>query len=193
MSTARAVLLALAAMAIGVAGGRALPRATLAVAMPSAPPAAPDRSCQAERAELATTRGKLAICLAYARPSSEPAPAPATTAAPDEPAGAWSGTLDGLLAEAQKARARDEASRELVYLRYRDGRIRAYRPEDGPPDAGDLDGARITMRKLPDGTWERYDPPPHIVKLAGPPGPDGLVTMPDGRRVRYVFTDAGAP
>jgi hypothetical protein len=73
-----------------------------------------------------------------------------------------------------------------------DGAIRAYRPEDGPPDAGDLEGARVIMRKLPDGVVEQYDPRPETVRLFGPPGPDGLYTHPDGHRVRFVFTDGGA-
>jgi hypothetical protein len=99
--------------------------------------------------------------------------------------------MDALLAEMQRAHAKDENARELFYVKYRDGKIRSYLPEEWPD--GGIDGGRITMHKLPDGTWEDYDPPPHIVQMAGPPGRDGIVTMPDGRRVRWIFTDGGAP
>ena len=144
------------------------------------------------------------VVMAYAAPRANPAPAPTLApAAPSKdhgmdapaPAGAPAAPqgLDALLAEMVKLGAEEESLPELIYVRHRDGRVRYYRPEAWPPDGGDTDGARVVRRKLGDGTWEDYDPPAHIVKMAGPPGPDGLVTMPGGRRVRYVFTDAGAP
>jgi hypothetical protein len=101
--------------------------------------------------------------------------------------------MDAIRAMLPEIRADNESARELVYVKYRNGRVRAYRPDEWPPDGGDADGARVIMRKLPDRTWESYDPPPEVVRMAAPAGPDGLVTLPDGTRVRYVFTDAGAP
>ena len=189
------VIVSLVGMAAGIAVGRALPRGTPFVASsPSSStrvPAAPDRTCQAVRSELATVKAQLGICMAYAAPRAAPAPTsepiPAPPLAAPEPQ-----SIDAMLAELPAIRARRENARELVYVEYGGGRVRSYLPEEWPPDGG-IDGGRVIMRKLPDGTWESYDPFPQIVQMAGPPGPDGLVVMPDGRRVRYVFTDAGAP
>jgi hypothetical protein len=188
VTTTRALTISFVAMALGVVFGWTLPRkvpAPQVVTGATSPPTID--ACRDVRNELTSTRGRLAICEAYAR-HVEPTPAPTTTdTALAKPSG-----MDALLIEAQKVHAWAEASRELIYLRYRDGAIRAYRPEDGPPDAGDLEGAKVIMHKLPDGVVEQYDPRPETVRLYGPPGPDGLYTHPDGTRVRFVFTDAGA-
>jgi hypothetical protein len=195
----RTVVVSLVAMCIGVAVGRTLPRETKAVARSassSAPvPAAPDRACKATRAELATVKAQLGVCMAYAQPRADPAPAPEPPHEPPPPALAEPQGMDAIRAEIQKIgaeREKWESSREVVVVENRDGRWKYYRPEDWPPDGGDM-GARVVMRKLPDGTWEEYDPSPRTVRMAGPPGPDGLVTLPGGKRVRWVFTDAGAP
>jgi hypothetical protein len=175
-------------MATGIAVGRALPRSAPAAANqppPSAPaPTAADAACQAMRAQLVTVKSQLGVCMAYAAPRAMPAPPPASPAEQE--------SIDGILAELPAIHARTEHARELVMVQYRDGRVRSYLPDEWPP-AGGLDGGRVTRRKLPDGTWEEYDPTPQIVQMAGPPGPDGLVTLPDGMRIRWVFTDAGAP
>ena len=193
MTAARTIGACLVAMGVGIAIGRGLPQGTSTVAStPSSTtpdPAAPDRACEATQAQLATVKAQLAVCMAYRAPGTTPAP---PTPAPPSAAPAEHQSIDGILAELPAIHARTESARELVYVQYRDGRVRSYLPEEWPP-AGGLDGGRVTMRKLPDGTWEEYDPLPQIVQMAGPPGPDGLVSLPDGMRVRWVFTDAGAP
>lgn len=178
------LFLCLGAMAAGIVLGRALPRETTAV--PSAPVSTkPDRSCETVRAQLASAKAQLGACMAYVSPPLASAPTGAAPV-PAAPEG-----IDAMLATLPEIRARREDATELVYVRYGDGRVRSYLPEEWPP-AGGIDGGRVILRKLPDGTWEDYDPPPQIVQMSGVPGPDGLVTLPDGRRVRYVFTDAGA-
>lgn len=193
MTRGRAFVLSFAAMAVGVVVGRALPREAAADVRSASPrttraPGARDRTCETERAELATLKAQLGACMAYARPRADPAPAlTRAPAAPAEPQG-----MDAILAMLPEIRAESESARELVYVKDRNGRIRAYRPEEWPPEGGDVGGARIIMRKLADGTWESYDPSPEVARMAGPAGRDGLVTLPDGTRVRYVFTDGGA-
>jgi hypothetical protein len=94
--------------------------------------------------------------------------------------------IEGLLAELPKTAWMDRA--ELVFVRYPDGTVRAFKPEEWPPEAGTT-GGRVASRRRADGTIEEYDPAPEIRALAGP---DGIMTRPDGTRVRFVFTDAGA-
>jgi hypothetical protein len=108
-----AFVLSLAALAVGVALGRALemrertPALARSASPPPRSPAAPDRVCGAVRAELATAKARLGICLVYAQPAVE---------------------------------VPREGGRELVLVEDPDGSVSSYPPDAWPPGGVDLDG-----------------------------------------------------
>lgn len=184
MGTRRALILSLAAGIVGVILGRALPHETPgASAVPgtaSSPPAAmPPLDCKAERAELTTTRARLAICMAYCPTAVAPEPTVATAPEPTE-----------RLAPALAELMRQTRYTEVVYVRRHDGTVRAYRAAEWSPDGSE----QIFARSLPDGRIVGPDGEPTVYRrLRDLAGPDGAITYPDGNKVEVAKPDAGAP
>ena len=191
------VMVALVAGLVGLVAGRLLPRpapglALLGSARRSAPVMAP-ADCKADRAQLASMRTQLAICMAYRDPS-EPAPGSSASrepsASPDPPREgmAW------VAAEARRLHERDALYPEAVYVRRKDGADDIYRPNEHSPDSDD-----VYARKFLDGTILYYlgpdagarSDPDAWGSLRDLAGPDGL--MIGKTRVVFLKPDAGVP
>jgi hypothetical protein len=199
------VVLALVAGVAGLLAGRAMPHAPAPTAntTPTAPPTAPAQ-CRPERAQLASTRAQLAICMAYRAPSTDAEPV--SSASPEPPAHpipAHESLAQGMARLASDPDARKFGDRlvsypEAVLVRKADGTQGIYRPDEHSADSDD-----VYARKLPDG---------HIIYYLGPDAgprsdPDAWGSLrdladlsPDGQTVvsgttRLVFPrrDAGSP
>jgi hypothetical protein len=169
----RSVLLAVVAGAVGLVVGRVLPQGTpgYGTVASAAPAASAPNQCNAMRADLASARSQLVICLALGTPSAEPPPAsPAPTAPASAPPSEGTARLLALLAEARKDGERLDRLPEAVIVRHADGTETIYRPDEHPPDGEDA-----YARKFPDGRIRYYAGPD-----AGPRSdPDAWVLLKD--------------
>ena len=129
------LVLAPAAALAGLLLGRALPRAAPTSApVPSAlsvPLAVAPAECKEERAQLASTKAQLAICMAYRQP--EPA-APEPSAPTDRPSQGFAGFA--AWAQARKPSERLENYPEAVFVRKPDGTQVIYRPDEHSAEIG---------------------------------------------------------
>lgn len=199
MTIRRCLVFALLAGFVGAFVGRAVRRDALgAQAAPSAssaPLAATthDESCKPERAALASTRVKLAMCIARgtwaldAEPSSAP-----ERAEPDLPADAFDPRGASRVEEIRRNRALFDDYPEAVIVQHHDGTTGVYKPDEWPDDG---DGV-IIARKLPGGrigfyagpeAGPRSDPaafrpsePAQVPATRWEVEPDGTITI-DGR------------
>jgi hypothetical protein len=81
-------------------------------------------------------------------------------------------------------------------VRRADGTTRIYRPEDWAPES-----EQIIARRFPDGSTRWYagpdagprSDPAAFVPLRDLAGPDGVVTLSNGRRIQLHIQDAGPP
>jgi hypothetical protein len=193
--TARICLvLALLAGVVGAFIGRAMPRdAPSSQATPSASSAPSTaepagRSCKPERAELASSKAHLAICMAFAAraPETEPSGVPEPDAPELKPTDAQRISSSE---EIRRNRKRLDSYPEAVIVQHDDGRTGVYLPDEWPIDG---DGV-IIARKLPSGElgWyagpdagPRSDPaafrpsdPPNIPSVTWGREPDGTITV----------------
>ena len=192
------LVLALATGIVGLVAGRLLPRGAPSPVVGSATSAASAVAleCTTERAQLASTRTQLAICMAYRaepepelEPGSPSSEAPAAAAPPEGLAGfaAW--------AQARKPHERLENYPEAVLVRRADGTRAIYRPNEHSSDSDD-----VYARKAIDGTITYYlgpdagprSDPDAWGSLRDLAGPDGTVVMGGTRLMRFGTPDAGA-
>lgn len=190
MTIHRSLALALALIA-GVGGaliGRAVPRSepsaqTSASASPTSSNIAPtSHGCNAERAELASTRAQLAVCMAINMRPSKAAPSAAPEASAPDPQNSESPVI-------RRNRELLEGDSEVVIVRRSDGTIGIYKADEWPSNG---DG-RIIGRKFPNGQIGWYSAPaasspadPDAGPQPNPPmfrgtsidiGPDGRLTV----------------
>jgi hypothetical protein len=202
------------ALIAGVAGafiGRASPHGAPSVqAAPSASTAnrvaAPaGRGCKEERADLASTKAQLAICMAFRTPEPEAVPSGIAEGVPPEhPEYKRSKVRLPSVEESERNRELLDSYSEAVIVQHRDGRAGIYKPDEWPID-GDSDGY-IVARKLPSGKigWyagpdagPRSDPaafrvpdPPNIQRSVWGVEPDGTITIngkPASPSVQFIF------
>lgn len=147
-----ALSLALAAVILSALVAHAVPRNTsiqrpIASALPAPLDTAPAvNTCNAERAELASIKLRLATCIAISMRAPNAAPPDsreASTPDPSEPP------------EVGRNRELLENDSEAVIVRRADGTIGVYKPEEWPSDGDGL----IIGRKFPDGEIGWYGPP----------------------------------
>jgi len=186
-------LLALTAGVVGIIVGRALPRGapsppgTIASAVPTSLATAPP-DCNADRAQLASTRTQLAICMAYRLPPAEAKPA---SSSPAQPAASASASPQAALVHPGQASvlamltaAESLPHVEFVIVQHKDGTIRGYRTEDW---LANRDDGQIIARESP-GRAGYYvvggGPDAGPVSLHDLAGPDGVIKM-GGLTVRF--------
>lgn len=147
--------------AAGIAGAvveRLVPRdAPSAQAARSASPAPPatgpaGEGCEAERTELASTKARLAFCLALGarNPGSPPSEAPEKSDL-DHP----SDIESPIAAEIRRNRERLDSLSEAVIVQHADGSVGYYQPDEWPIDGDGL----IIGRKFPSGQVGWYAGP----------------------------------
>jgi hypothetical protein len=170
MTLRNSLVLALLAGIGGVLVGRAIPRDAPGAGTIETPPhapltAAPRHGCNAERAELASTKTQLAICMAFRAPPSE-----ADTPDAPEQTEEWSDA-----ARVRRNREVWAAHKEFVFVRHPDGSVHYY-----PPNEPIHEGL-IVARRLPNGEIGWYTGPgPRTDPAAFQPSPD--LVMPVIRR-----------
>jgi hypothetical protein len=155
MTLRSCLVLALIAGLLGALIGGALPRnASGAQVVPSSARAdgAPERKCKAERAEFASVKAQMAICVTYRGrgpiPESEASRVPETPENDPE-------SLDLRLPSAEEIRRNRELLdrySEAVIVQHYDGTTGVYKPDEWPIDGEGY----IVARKLEDGTLGWY-------------------------------------
>lgn len=198
----RSMGLVLAAGAVGFFVGRAFPRGspssdTVAKATPVSPTVMPT-DCKATRAELASTRAQLSICMAVLSPPPEAEPnrkpVQVLAAAPTASASAPPRELAVPSAQARvlaMLAAAPSHHVQHVLVRHADGTVSGYPAEEWPVDR---DGGQIIARESADGVgYYSVDAGPDEGPLAlhDLAGPDGAITM-GGLTLRFAKkADAG--
>jgi hypothetical protein len=155
MTLRKSVAIILIAGIVGAFIGRAVPRdapkaepAPGASTTPSvAPPAG--HSCDAEHAELASTKTQLAICKAFDMRVPEPEPSSAVELEPTDPISLHRSE------EIMRNRKRLDSYSEAVIVQHFDGRTGVYKPDEWPIDGDGI----IIARKLPSGDMAWYGGP----------------------------------
>lgn len=153
-----ALIAAAAGAVLGRAAWRDAPSLHAAPAASSANlHAAPaGRGCKDERADLASTKAQLALCMALRAPEREAAPSSlADGAPPDPPESSPSNVLLPSVEEVLRNRELLDSYPEAVIVQHYDGTTGVYRPDEWPSD-GDGD---IVARKLPSGRIAWYAGP----------------------------------
>jgi len=107
-----------------------------------------DDACKAERAELASTKAKLAICMAISMRTPKAAPSKLSETAKDDPREAES-------PEIRRNRELLESDSEVVIARRSDGTIGIYKLDEWPSKGDE----RMIGRKFPDGEFGWYARP----------------------------------
>ena len=207
MTIRSCLVLAFIAAMVGVFIGRsALPNGTGAKAAPklSPPPSAAPaaRKCEAARAELASTKAQLAVCMVFGAPAPEIEPSgvpeESDTNRPEPE------SVDPRLPSAEDRQTYREfvdSDPGTILVQHFDGTLGVYNPDIWPIDG---DGV-IIARKLPDGKlgWyagpdagPRSDPSafkpwePEIPQITWGREPDGTITIngkPASRSVQIMF------
>jgi hypothetical protein len=183
MTGKRAFALSVTTMTIGVALGRAwglrhehAPARRFASESVARTAPATD-ACKGTRAELTSTRARLAVCLAYRAASREATSNDASAPPLLEPS-----IDDEILFEMRRVRRLIDQYPECIVVRRADGTVGVYRPDDWPIDSDD---GQVIGRKFRGDEYKLYGGPD-----AGPPsdpsaffhardlaGPDGTVTI----------------
>jgi hypothetical protein len=210
MTLRSCLVLALIAGVVGAFIGRALPRdAPSTQPTPSASSASSaaepaGRRCQTERAELASTKAHLAICMAFGTraPETEPSGVPeAPEPSPPELEPTDPQRMSSA-EEIQHNRKLLDSYSEAVIVQHYDGRTGVYKPDEWPIDG---DGY-IVARKLPSGELGWYAGPdagprsdPAAFRPSNPPNTplptmrreaDGTITIggkPASPGVQFMF------
>jgi hypothetical protein len=145
-----ALVLALIAGILSASVARAVSRNTSgprpiasALSAPSADTAPAVTACNAERAELASIKSQLAVCMAISMRAPKAVP-------PDVPEASTTDPSES--PEIRRNRELLENDSEAVIVRRADGTIGVYKPEEWPSDSDGL----IIGRKFPDGTFGWY-------------------------------------
>jgi hypothetical protein len=153
MTTRSSIVLILIAGIVGAFIGRAMPDdapdvQTAPIAFPAPAVATLDgQRCKAERAELASTKTQLAICMAFdmqapeLEPSNVPEPRDPRHLSRDE--------------ESRRNRELLDRYSEAIIFQHADGRTGVYRPDEWPIDGDGI----IVARKLPSGDIAWYSGP----------------------------------
>lgn len=154
MSIHRSLVLALIAGIVSAFVARAIPRyapntRTVASASPAPSDAAPiDDACKAERAELASNKAKLAICMAISMRTPKTAPSKLSETAKADPRESES-------PEIKRNRELLESDSEVVIVRRSDGTIGIYKLNEWSSNSDE----RMIGRKFPDGEFGWYARP----------------------------------
>lgn len=155
MTVRSSIVLILIAGIVGAFIGVAMPGAAPDVqAVPSAVSAPfvampAGQSCNAERADLASTKTQLAICKAYDMRVPEPEPSSAPEFEPTDPISLSRSE------EVRRNRKRLDSYSEAVIVQHVDGRTGVYKPDEWPIDGDGI----IIARKLPSGDMAWYAGP----------------------------------
>lgn len=182
ISRALGLVIIAAAGVLGAFIGRAVPREVAGVQAntgesPASPATTPaDDECEAERSALASTKARLAICMAFdtADPMTAPSDIP-EVAAPDPPS---PGIEQMLTEQIRSHHGRLESLPEAVIVQEANGTIGIYSPDEWPVDGDGL----IIGRKFPNGEIGWYAGPdagPRSDPAAFRPTKSAIVFGPD--------------